>query len=276
MHLFCAGFSSPALEQDVRPPHSRAGAILHEKLIASGTGASRAGFDGAANNLESLMKRALLLTAAVAATLAVAACNKKHEGNTADTGAPAGNTLLSQANPGQTGPVNKAQDTMGAAVGQTSAATLGSHDTGAFVDNLVQGNTYEIEAGKIAQQKSKSPGVKAFAKMMVTDHTALGNEMQPVIAKAGKTPPSDLDQRRKGFLDNLRTAAPADFDKTYIDQQVAAHEETLTLLKGYADSGDDPGLKAAAAKTVPKVEAHLDKAKAIQAKLSAAPAGNSQ
>jgi putative membrane protein len=104
--------------------------------------------------------------------------------------------------------------------------------------------------------------------MMVVDHTALANELKPVITKAGKTPATALDQRRQGLLDNLNAATAKDFDKTYIDQQVAAHDETLTLLKGYGDNGGDAGLKAAAAKTVPKVQAHLDKAKAIQAKLA--------
>jgi putative membrane protein len=210
------------------------------------------------------MKQALLLTAAAAAALSLAACNKAGSGNTAEAN---GNSMMAQANPGQTGPVNQAQDATGAAVGATSAATMGSHDTGAFVDNAVQGNMYEIDAAKIAQDKSKNADVKAFAKMMITDHTAIQNEMKPLIAKAGKTPPTELDQRRKGFLDNLRAAAPADFDKTYIDQQVAAHKETLTLLNGYAENGDDAGLKAAAAKTAPKVQQHLDKAQAIQAKL---------
>ncbi len=210
------------------------------------------------------MKSALLLTAALAA-LSLAACNKQS----------AGNTETSSMNPGQTAPVNKAQDVTGAAVGQMSATTLGSHDTGAFVDNLVQGNTYEIEAAKIAEQKATSPDVKGFARMMVTDHTALGKEAQPVIAKAGKTPPADLDQRRKGLLDNLRAAGPADFDKTYADQQVAAHDETLALLNGYAQNGDNADLKALATKAAPKVQTHLDKAKAMQAKVAgAAPAGN--
>jgi putative membrane protein len=219
------------------------------------------------------MNRALLLTAAAAAAaLSLAACNKHNAGNTADTGA-AGNSEMAAANPGQSTPVNKAQDAMGAAVGATSASTMGSHDTGAFVDNLVQGNTYEIQAAKIAEQKAKSPEVKAFAKMMVTDHTALGNEAKPVIAKSGKTAPTDLDQRRKGFLDNLKAAGPQDFDKTYIDQQVAAHQETLTLLNGYAQNGDDAGLKGLAAKAAPKVQTHLDKAQAIQAKMAGG-AGN--
>jgi putative membrane protein len=211
------------------------------------------------------MKSALLVTVAAAA-LTLAACNKpKTEAAANDAG-----NALAQMNPGQTEPVNKAQDAMGAAVGATSAATVGSHDTGAFVDNAGQGGMYEIEAAKIAQEKSKNPEVKAFAKMMVADHSALGAAMKPLMIAAGKTPPADLDQRRKGFLDNLRAAGPADFDKDYMDQQVSAHQETLTLMQGYADNGDDAGLKAAAGKAVPKVQAHLDKAKAIQAKLAAA------
>ncbi|HEY5678233.1 MAG TPA: DUF4142 domain-containing protein [Myxococcales bacterium] len=209
------------------------------------------------------MKPALLLATAAVATLSLAACNKT-AGNTA-----AGNSTMSQAGPGQTTPVNKAQDTMAGAVGATSAATMGSHDTGAFVDNLVQGNAYEIDAAKLAEQKSNSPDVKAFARMMVTDHTALGAEAKPVIAKSGKTRPSGLDQRRQGMIDNLRAASAQDFDKTYMDQQVAAHKETLSLLNGYAQNGDDAGLKALAAKAAPKVQAHLDKAQALQSKLAA-------
>ena len=65
-------------------------------------------------------------------------------------------------------------------------------------------------------------------------------------------------------------AAPADFDQVYLSQQEAAHSETLTLMQGYADNGDDAGLKAAAAKAAPKVQAHLDQVKKLQS--GAAPA----
>ncbi|MDB5423504.1 MAG: hypothetical protein JWQ29_920 [Phenylobacterium sp.] len=201
------------------------------------------------------MNRAILMTAAAAAILSLAACNK-----------PA-TTTASDAATAANQPVNAAQDTVGAAVGQTSAATLGSHDTGAFVSNASQSDMYEIEAGKIAQSRSKNADVKAFGKMMVTDHTAMSNEMKPLIAAAGQTPADKLDERRQGFIDNLKQATDANFDKTYIDQQVAAHGEALTLMQGYAGDGADAGLKAGAAKAVPKIQAHLDKAKAIQATL---------
>lgn len=199
------------------------------------------------------MTRGFMLAAAAVAALSMAGCNKKPAETAADTA-----TSANQA-------VNAAQDATSAAVGQTSAATLGSHDTGAFVSNASQSDMYEIEAGKMASTMAKNADVKAFGKMMVTEHTAMSNEMKPLVAAAGQTPAASLDQRRQGLLDNLKTST--NFDKDYIDQQVAAHEEALTLMKGYADAGDDAGLKAGAGKAVPKIQTHLDKAKAIQAKL---------
>lgn len=196
----------------------------------------------------------VLIYAAAAAALSLAACQKAE-----DTSAAAG---------GQTPAVNAAQDAASVAVGQTSAATMGQFDTDAFVSNAGQSDMYEIEAGKMASTMAKSADVKAFGKMMVDQHTAMMNEMKPLVAAAGKQPPAGLDERRKGLLDNLR-AAGADFDKVYLKQQVAAHEEALTLMKGYADNGSDAGLKAGAAKAVPKIEEHHAKAKDLAAKAGA-------
>ena len=204
------------------------------------------------------MNRAFLLTAAAAAALSLAACNKP-----ATTPAPPADAAAQTA----TDATGAAQDAVGAAVGQTSAATLGSHDTGAFVSNASQSDMYEIQAGNIAATRAKNADVKAFGKSMVTQHTAMSNGMKPLITAAGQTPADKLDERRQGFIDNLKTASDADFDKTYMDQQVAAHGEALTLMQGYADAGGDAGLKAGAAKAVPKVQMHLDKAKSIQTSL---------
>lgn len=203
------------------------------------------------------MKSAMLFAAAAATALSLAACQKTDSQPTADAG------TTNEA-------VNAAQDATGAAVGAVSASTVGQMSTDAFVTNAAIGDMYEIEAGKIAQQKGRSADVKAFGKMMVTDHTALSNEMKPLVIAAGKSLPTGLDERRKGMIDNLNAAAPADFDQVYLSQQEAAHSETLTLMKGYADNGDDAGLKAAAAKAAPKVQAHLDQVKKLQS--GAAPA----
>lgn len=199
------------------------------------------------------MKRTLAVTAAAIAALSLAACQKTDQAaNPADPGT--GNDA-----------VNTAQDATSAAVGATSAATVGQMSTDAFVTNAAISDMYEIQAGEIAQKKGQSADVKAFGKTMVTDHTALSNGMKPLVAAAGKTLPTGLDERRKGLIDNLNAASPAEFDAVYLSQQEAAHSEALTLMQGYASNGDDAGLKDAAAKAVPKVQAHLDHVKRLQA-----------
>lgn len=195
------------------------------------------------------MKNALLLTAAVAASLSMAACSKATADKTQADAAAA---------------VNTAQDAAAGPVGQMSAQTIGSHDTPSFVANAAMSDMYEVEAGKLAQVRGMAADVKAFGKMMADGHTATTAEMKPLAAAAGQTPPAALDERRKGLLDNLKAAGPADFDRVYVDQQVAAHEEALTLLSGYAANGDDAGLKAFAAKTAPAVQMHLDKANGMK------------
>lgn len=199
------------------------------------------------------MKRTLAVTAAAIAALSLAACQKTDQAaNPADPGT--GNDA-----------VNTAQDAASAAVGATSAATVGQMSTDAFVTNAAISDMYEIQAGEIAQKKGQSAEVKAFGKTMVADHTALSNGMKPLVAAAGKTLPTGLDERRKGLIDNLNAASPAEFDAVYLSQQEAAHSEALTLMQGYAGNGDDAGLKDAAAKAVPKVQAHLDHVKRLQA-----------
>jgi putative membrane protein len=84
--------------------------------------------------------------------------------------------------------------------------------------------------------------------------------------------PADTDARRTGLLDNLRSATADGFDKTYLDQQVAAHDEANTLMSGFAEHGDNAVLKAFAAKVSPTVREHLDMVKALDEAAQATPA----
>ena len=133
------------------------------------------------------------------------------------------------------------------------------------------GDMYEIQAADIALERAKRADVKALAQMIKTDHTAASAALKTAAATAAPDValPGELDQRRKGLLDNLRSAGVADFDKVYIDQQVAAHQEAVTQHRGFADNTDAPALAAHARTVLPKIEAHLQKAQEIQAAISA-------
>jgi putative membrane protein len=184
--------------------------------------------------------------------LALAACS----GNTpvANTTADAGNTA------GAVG--DKAEDTA-AATGMVAAPSANTTD--AYVTNAAIGDMYEIESSKLALANSQSAAIKKFAQQMITDHTATTAKLKATLAdaKIQVTPPAQPDARRQGMLDNLKGLKGTDFDKAYLDQQTAAHQEALTLHSDFAKDGDNEPLKKLAAATAPKVQHHFEMVKQL-------------
>lgn len=161
--------------------------------------------------------------------------------------------------------VNATQDATSGVVGQTSAMTLGANTVDGFVTNLAVGNMYELEAAKIAEAKSTNADVKALAAMITKDHTDAGEKLAATAPAAapGVAIPTALDERHQGLIDNLNAATADDFDKVYLDQQVAAHNETLTLLTGFSDNTDAPALATLARELTAPVTAHRDRARTL-------------
>lgn len=151
--------------------------------------------------------------------------------------------------------VNAVQDHAAGVTG-TVAGPAGAATAASFVTNAAIGGMYEVEAGRIAAQRSSNPRIKALGEMMVADHGKAGDELKPIAAAANLTVPTALDQRHQGLIDNLRGASNEDFDRVYLQQQEAAHNETATLLETWGRTGDNDALKAWAAKTLPVVRAH--------------------
>jgi putative membrane protein len=122
-----------------------------------------------------------------------------------------------------------------------------------------QSDQFEIQTGKLAATKAMSPDIKKFGGQMVTDHN---KSTAMVIAAAKKSglptpPPPPLKADQQAMLTELQGQSGAAFDKTYVSQQLKAHQEALALQSSYAKRGDDPNLKAAAGQIVPVVQMHL-------------------
>lgn len=185
------------------------------------------------------MKTLSLTTAGAVAALALAACSPE-SGGAPDQQNQAANTVQDHT-----------AGVVGSVAGPTAALTPAM-----FVTNAAIGGMYEVEAGRIAAQRSTNPRIKAFGEKMVADHGKANEELKPIAAAANLTVPTALDQRHQGLIDNLRGATDQDFDRVYLQQQEAAHNETAMMLETYGRTGDHEGLKGWAAKTLPVVHAH--------------------
>lgn len=149
-----------------------------------------------------------------------------------------------------------------AADGKTTEAVVDNASVD-FVEKATLANMFEVEAAKIALERTKVQSVRDFAQAMHDTHAAALKELGSLASAAAVAPPIALDNDHTGKLEALRNASVEDFDDVYIDQQTEAHENTLSLMKDYASNGKDSGLQAFAMRTAPTVEAHLAQVKAL-------------
>ncbi len=135
----------------------------------------------------------------------------------------------------------------------------------AFYKKAAEGGIAEVEAGKVAQQKTSNPQVKDFGAMMVKDHTSAGEKLKAIANSKGITLPSDSSVGQMADKAKLEVLSGDTFDKSYMKGQISAHQDTIALFQKEIDSGQDPDAKSFATKALPTVRAHLKAINSIAA-----------
>ena len=138
-----------------------------------------------------------------------------------------------------------------------SAAAFAAAPDASFYKTLAQGGIAEVEAGKLAQQKGADPKVKDFGAMMVKDHSAANEQLKALAAGKGIDLPGSSSTSQMATKAKLEVLSGGTFDKSYVEDQVKAHRDTVELLKKEIATGQDPDAKAFAQKVLPTVESHL-------------------
>ena len=151
-----------------------------------------------------------------------------------------------------------------ALVQSTSPATAAMSEvsTPQFVKTVAVSDMFEIQSSRLAAEKSKNANVQEFAAMMIKDHTKTSNELKSLMkpANAQKALPSQLDEKHTQMLSQLKSASGANFDRSYKQMQVQAHEDAVNLFQSYSQQGDNAELRAWAGKTLPALQQHLQHA----------------
>jgi putative membrane protein len=137
---------------------------------------------------------------------------------------------------------------------------------------LDHANEADSSAGALASKKATNAQVKKFAKMMMADHHQLrkqGAELAKKLSLTPEPPANDpvtpLAQQETAALEAAQKGP--DFDRTYIQQEIAAHRAVLDLADQAHDSADNAELKALIEQARPLIENHLKQAEAIEKEL---------
>lgn len=197
-----------------------------------------------------------------AATLALAACGHKANTDTTDNmAADTSNTAMMDENAGA---MDMNATAMNTAEGNMAAPAAMDGQT--FANMAAASDAFEITSSKLALTNSKSAAVKKFANQMITAHTGSTAKLKTVASGLNPpiTPDPTLNPEQQSKIDGLKAKNGADFDKAYVADQVAAHQQALDMLRGYAATGNVPQLKTFASGLAPVVAAHLNLAQGLK------------
>lgn len=181
------------------------------------------------------------------------------------------------AQSGSETPYSSSSESSGASTKSSgmSSAKLSNADE-KILKELAQANIAEINAGKMAEQKSENDQVKSFAKTMVDDHTKALDELKQIAQAKGVTLPTTPDSKQQAMEKKLSALSAAQFDAQYIDQSGnRAHGDTYRLLKRTKSEAKDASLKDYASKTLGTVENHQQLATQTRKELRATSEGKS-
>lgn len=134
-----------------------------------------------------------------------------------------------------------------------------------FGTQVAISDMFEIRSSELALERGNAP-TKQFAQQMIDAHTKTTAELKDLItsAKLQVTPPATMDSAHQEMVDDLAKLQGDEFTEAYLDDQVEAHENAISLFERYAEGGDNAALKAWATKTLPALRHHLDMAKKLE------------
>jgi putative membrane protein len=136
---------------------------------------------------------------------------------------------------------------------------------------LHHANQMEIEAGKLAQHKGVSKGVKDYGKMLVKDHTAADKKVMTLARQLQVEPESPPGMADDKLMEAAKNATGPAFDQAFAAAMVEDHSKDIAEVTSARDATSNPRLKQLLTELVPTLEKHRQVAQKL-VDASAAPA----
>jgi len=131
-----------------------------------------------------------------------------------------------------------------------------------FLKKAIEGNFAEVSMGDLAQKNGQSDGVKAYGKMLSTDHSAANQKALDAAKRLEMNPPAEPNAKQKADYERMSKMSGAGFDKMFAAHMVADHQKDIAEYKKASKSKDAAGEYASA--QIDTLQKHLDDAKSLK------------
>jgi putative membrane protein len=155
----------------------------------------------------------------------------------------------------------------------TSATAVPGLTDGQIVAIVKQANESEVDLGKVGKSKADNKEVKEFSKHMIDAHNQGEKDTKEAAKKSKVKAVESADSRMikdntKTKISDLKKLKGKDFDRAYIDTQIAMHQTLLNdLNQKFIPSAQSTDVKSLLQNTKSQVEEHLANAQKIQSAL---------
>ncbi|HAJ64468.1 MAG TPA: DUF305 domain-containing protein [Cyanobacteria bacterium UBA11369] len=130
-----------------------------------------------------------------------------------------------------------------------------------FIIDAAQGGMAEVRLAQLALQRSRNEQVREFAQRMIEEHTRANQELMRLATQKGVTPPATPGPKYEAAMRQLMQLSGESFDRAYMSEGgLNGHLESAAIYQRQAMLGQDPDLRAFAARILPRVQEHLQMA----------------
>ena len=131
---------------------------------------------------------------------------------------------------------------------------------------VVAANAVDAEIGDIAAERATNPEIRKFGKTMGTDHRAVNQSAVELVTRLKVTPVENgvsekLRADGAAFTAELKGKAGKDFDRAYIEHEVAYHQAVIAAVDDVLiPNAKNEELKKTLVSVRPALVAHLEHA----------------
>ncbi len=144
----------------------------------------------------------------------------------------------------------------------TEKDTLNASDV-SFIKHAASDDVAEVQLAGLGAKKADRADVKAFAEVLVTDHTRSNDELAKLATTKGVELSGVIEPSKAKVFQKLEKSSGTEFDKKFLAEMVSDHKMCVSNFEKASKEAKDTDVKAFANGLLPKLKAHLEKAKEL-------------
>jgi putative membrane protein len=132
-----------------------------------------------------------------------------------------------------------------------------------FIQEEAAAGAALVRIAELGVKKAERADIKAFARVIIAEHTVANAELAALAASNGLELTSEVDKKHADTYEKLDAKSDAEFDKEFLSVMVKNHKHCVKQFEDAAEDAKDNEVKLWAAKMLPGLQAHLEKAEEL-------------